>query len=45
MRRVEKLIQYLVIFTGMLILLFVLNILFIFVLGMKTSDESAYPKA
>lgn len=45
MKRIEKLIQYLVIFTGMLILLFVLNVLFIFVLGMKTSDESAYPKA
>lgn len=45
MRRIEKLIQYLVIFTGMLILLFVLNIVFLFVLDIKTNDESAYPKA
>ena len=45
MRKIEKLIQYLVIFTGMLVLLLVINIVFMCLLDIKTSDESAYPKA
>ena len=45
MRRIEKVIQYFVLFFCMMILLLVLNVVFIGVVEVQTSDEQSYPKA
>jgi len=44
-RRIEKVIQYFVLFFCMMILLLVLNVVFIGVVEVQTSDEQSYPKA
>ena len=44
MRRIEKVIQYFVLFFCMMILLLVLNVVFIGVVEVQTSDEQSYPK-
>lgn len=45
MKRIEKLIQYFVIFTGMMLLLLILNFAFMYVVNVQTKDEQFYPKA
>ena len=45
MRRIEKVIQYFVLFFCMMILLLVLNVVFIGVVEVQTSDEQSYPKS
>ena len=43
--KIEKVIQYFVLFFCMMILLLVLNVVFIGVVEVQTSDEQSYPKA
>lgn len=43
MRKIGKLVQYLIVFTGMLVLLLILNMIFLFALGYKTRETTPYP--